>query len=98
MKENTRVTQQKVRRIPIQLQNQADAEIQKKFKDGNIEKIEKIQDNVFIQPTVITVKKDTSVKLALDARALSESIAKEMYQMPNLDNLIDMIAEELDEK
>ena len=32
MKENTRVTQQKVRRIPIQLQNQADAEIQKNLK------------------------------------------------------------------
>ena len=47
---------------------------------------------------MITVKKDKSVKIALDARALNESIAKDKYQMPNLDNLIDLIAEKLDEK
>ena len=38
------------------------------------------------------------MKIALDARALNQSIAKDKYQMPNLDNLIDMIAEKLDEK
>ena len=53
---------------------------------------------MFIQPTVNTVEKDKSVKIALDARALNQSIAKDKYQMPNLDNLIDMIAEKLDEK
>ena len=47
---------------------------------------------------MITVKKDKSVKIALDARALNQSIAKQKYQMPNLDNLIDMIAEELEER
>ena len=36
------------------------------------------------------------MKIALDARALNQSIAKDKYQMPNLDNLIDMIAEELE--
>ena len=44
------------------------------------------------------MKRDKSVKFALDARALNQSIAKVKYQMPNLDNLIDMIAEELDGK
>ena len=44
----------------------------------------------------LRLKKDKSVKIALDARALNESIAKDKYQMPNLDNLIDMIAEELE--
>ena len=38
------------------------------------------------------------MKIALDARALNQSIAKDKYQMPNLDNLIDMIAEKLDKK
>ena len=66
--------------------------------EGHIERVEKIQDDVFIQPTVITVKKDKSVKIALDARALNESIAKDKYQMPNLENLIDMIAEKLDKE
>ena len=98
MKDDVRISQQKGRRIPIQLQNQVDDEIEKLLKEGHIEKVDKIQDDVFIQPTVITVKKDKSVKIALDARALNQSIAKDKYQMPNLDNLIDMIAEKLDEK
>ena len=38
------------------------------------------------------------MEIALDTRALSQSIAKDKYQMPNLDNLIDMIAEKVDEK
>ena len=82
----------------IQLQNQVDKEIDKLLKEGHTEKVDKIQDDVFIQPTVNTVEKDKSVKIALDARALNQSIAKDKYQMPNLDNLIDMIAEKLDEK
>ena len=65
---------------------------------GLIEKVDKIQDDVFFQPTVITVEKDKTVKVALDARALNESIAKDKYQIPNLDSLIDMIAEKLDKK
>ena len=45
----------------------------------------------------LDVKKDKSVKIALDARALNQSIAKNNYQMSNLDNSIDMIAEKLDD-
>ena len=98
IKNEAKVTQQKGRRIPIQLQEQVNEEIEKLLKEGHTEKVHKIQDNVFIQPTVLTVEKDKSVKIALDARALNQSIAKDKYQMPNLDKLIDMIAEKLDEK
>ena len=52
-----RITQQKVRRIPIQLQNQVDKEIEKFLKEKHIEKVDKIQDEVFNQPTVISVKR-----------------------------------------
>ena len=45
---------------------------------------------------MITVKKDRSVNLALDARPLNNSIAEDKYQMPNLENLMDMIAEKMD--
>ena len=55
-----------------------------------------IKDDVFIQPVVITVKKERSVKITLDARALNNSIAKDKYQMLNLENLMDMIAEKID--
>ena len=65
------------------------------MKKGHIEKVDTIIDDVFIQPVVVTVKKDVSVKIALEARALNESLAKEKYQMYNLDNLIGMVAEKL---
>ena len=42
------------------------------------------------------MKKDRSVKIALVARALNQAIDKDKYQMPNLDNLLDMVAEKLD--
>ena len=58
-----------------------------------MERVDTIKDDVFIQPVVITVKKDRSGKIALDARALNDSIAKDKYQMPNLENLLDMVAE-----
>ena len=96
LKPDAKITQQKGRRIPIQLQNAVDAEIKRLLKEGHIEKINEIKDDVFIQPTVITVKKDRSVKIALDARALNQAIDKDKCQMPNLDNLLDMVAEKLD--
>ena len=61
------------------------------IKEKHIEKINEIDENVFIQPVVITVKKDRSVKIALDARALNKEVVNDKYQMPNLDNLIDLV-------
>ena len=88
------ITQQKGRRIPFQLQRAVDKEIGRLLKEGHIEKINEIKDDVFIQPTVITVKKDRSLKIALDARVLNRAIDKDKYQMPNLENL-DKVAEKL---
>ena len=96
LKSEAEVSQQKGRRIPIQLQKAVDEEISRLLKEGRIEKIDEIKDDVFIQPTFITVKKDRSVKIALDARALNKAIDKDKYQMPNLDILLDMVAEKLD--
>ena len=98
MKDDVRITQQKRRRISIQLLNQVKNEIEKLLKERHIDRVDKIQDDVFIQPTVITVKMDKSEKIAMDARALNQSIARDKNQMSNLDNLIDLIAEKLDEK
>ena len=96
LKPEAKITQQKGRRIPIQLQKAVNEEIKRLLKDCHIEKIDEIKDDVFIQPTVITVKKDRPVNIALDARALNQAIDKDKYQMPNLDNLLDMVAEKLD--
>ena len=98
LKPNAKITQQKGRRVPIQLQESLDAKVNRSLKEGHIEKIDETKDDVFIQPTVITVKKDRSVKIALDARALNQEIDKDKNQMPNLDSLPDMVAEKLDTK
>ena len=66
------------------------------LKDGHIEKINENKEDVFIQPTVKSVKKDRSVKIALDARALNQASDKDKNQMPNLDFLLDIVAEKLD--
>ena len=42
------------------------------------------------------VKKDRSMKIALDASVLNQAIDKDKYQIPNLDNLLKMVAEKLD--
>ena len=76
LKEDARIVQQKGRRIPFQLQKAVDEEIKRLLQSGHIEKVNEIKDDVFIQPTVITVKKDRSVKIALDARALNQAIDK----------------------
>ena len=57
MKKNAKISQQIGRRIPTQLQQQVDKEVQKNLRDSQIERVENIQGDVFIRPTVITVKK-----------------------------------------
>ena len=96
LKPEVKTNQQKGRMIPIQLQKAVDEEIKTLLKEGHIEKINEIKDDLFIQPTVVTVKKDRSVKIAVDARALNKAIDKDTNQMPNLDILLDMVAEKLD--
>ena len=64
MKVDAKITLQKGRRRPIQLQKQVDKEIGKLFKQEHIEKIDKIQNEVFIEPTVININEDKSLKIA----------------------------------
>ena len=42
------------------------------------------------------MKRDKRAKIALVARALNNELIKNKYQMPNLEHLIDMVAEQLD--
>ena len=78
------------------MQKAVDAEMKRLLKDVQVEKIDEIKDDVYFQPTVITVKKDRTVKRALDARALKKDIDKDNYQLPNLENFVEMIAERQD--
>ena len=85
--------QQEGRRILLQRQEAVEAEIDDLLKEGHVRRVEKINDEVVIQPVVITVKKDKTVKLAANARSLSDAILKDKHQMPDLDNLREHVAE-----
>ena len=90
------ISQAQGRRVPIQLREAFQAEVNRMLKEGHIERLNEITDEQFIQPVVITVKKDESVKLALDACALKNEILEDEYREPNLEYLVDLVAEQLD--
>ena len=84
---------QKGRRVPKNLLDKVSAELKKLSEQGHIEKLQECSDKNFTSPIVITVKKDKSVKLALDSKILNKAIHKNKYQMPNIDSLIDSISQ-----
>ena len=92
---NYQVTHQKGRKVPIHLQPKVKIELEKLLNDGDIEKLTNCSDQFFISPIVITVKKDQSIKIALDSKILNKAIHKNKYQMPNIDSLIQTISETL---
>ena len=84
---------QKGRRVPINLQPRVSVE--RLQTEGHIEKLSSCSDEHFISTIVITVKKDQSIKLALDSKVLNKAIHKNKYQMPNIEMLIDTISQHL---
>ena len=96
MKSHAKILQQKGRRISVQLQESVDKEIEPLLAEGYIEKVHEIRDNVFMHVTVKTVKKNGLVKIALDPRPLNQVFDKGKYQMPNLDNILVMITENVE--
>ena len=57
LKDDAKLIQQKGRPIPIHLQQAVGKEIEKLKKLGHIEKAENIDENCFVSPAVITIKK-----------------------------------------
>ena len=88
---------QKGRRVPINLLDKVSGELKKLTEQGHIEKLQECSDKNFISPIVITVKKDKSVKLALDSKILNKAIHKNKYQMPKIDSLIDSISQHIND-
>ena len=85
--------QEKGRRISIHIQDKVQTELDKLLSEGHIEKLDKCTSDCFIAPIVITVKKDNSIKLALDAKPINRQLYKNKYQMPNVDELIDGVSQ-----
>ena len=88
---------QKGRRVPINSLGKVSDELRKLSEQGHIEKLQECTDKNFISSIVITVKKDKSVKLALNSKVLNKAIHKNIYQMPNIDSLIDSISEHIND-
>ena len=63
--------------------------------ERHIDKLKNCSDQFFISPIVITVKKDQSIKIALDSKILNKAIHKNKYQMPNIDYSIQTISQTL---
>ena len=95
LREDAKLIQQKGRPKPVHLQQSVGKEINKLIKQGHIEKANDIDENCFVSPAVITVKKDKSVKIALDSRTLNEITIKRKAQMPNMEELISRISRKI---
>ena len=68
--------QQKARPIPYHLQKDVKNELDRLIKSGHLERVKTIEEDCFVSPVVITVKKDKTVEIALDARKLNDSCVK----------------------
>ena len=58
LKPGAKIIQQKSRPIPIHLQPEVGKELNKLIKSEHVERARKINENCFVSPAVITVKKD----------------------------------------
>ena len=98
LKENVSNIQQKGRPIPIHLQDQVAEELKRLMKIGHLERATEINEDCFVSPAVITVKKDKSIKIALDSRKINEATIKRKAQMPNMEELISKISRKVSEE
>ena len=66
--------QVKGRRVPLHLSSGVKEELKKMEKEGHREKVTKCDEGCFLNPKLITRKKDGSIKLALDSKLLNDQI------------------------
>ena len=86
---------QKVRRIPINLQDKLNKGLKKLLNEKQIKKFSSCPDNYFFSPIVFTVKEDETIILALDSKILNKAIYKNKYQMPNIDTLFETFSQQI---
>ena len=72
-------------------------ELKRPFKHGYLERATEITEDCFVGPTVITVTKVKSIKIALDSRKLNVVTIKRKAQMSNMEELISRISKKISE-
>ena len=95
LKEGAQIIQQKEKPIPLHLPDQVARELKRLIKHGYLERATEITEDCFVSPEVITVKKDKSIKNALDSRKPNEVTIKRKAQMPNMEELISRISRKI---
>ena len=65
------------------------------IKSGHLKRLETIDQACFLSLVVLTVKKDKTVKIALDARKLNQSCVKTIPHKPNMVQLLNQISTKL---
>ena len=91
MKKEKTPTQHKGRRVPLHLAEKIEMELQKLIDDNQNICLEKCPDNLFISLVVITVKKEKTLKMALDSKELNKAIHKNKYQVQSIDHITDSL-------
>ena len=86
---------QKARPVPLHLQNDVERKLERLIKSGHLEKVNNVDEDCFVSPVVITVKRYKSVKIALDSRKLNDSCIKMRPHMPNMEELLNQISVEI---
>ena len=84
--------------MPISVQDKVDKEIDRLIKEGHIIILQECSDKYFVSPIVIRVKKDGSIKLALESRELNKQVHMNKYQITNIDKLVDGISKIIAER
>ena len=79
---------QTARPISLHLQEDIGRKLEKLIKSGHLEKIKDVDEGCFVSPVIIAVKRDKSVKIALDSRKLNDSCIKMRPHMPNIEELL----------
>ena len=92
LKKDTKPIQQKGRPVPIHFQKTVKKELEKLIESGHLEKADNTTENCLVSPAIITIKKDKSVKIALDSRKLNEACVKRKAAKPNMEELISKIS------
>ena len=95
LKKDVKPIQQKGPPVPIHFQKIVREKLEKLIEKRHLEKADKITEICFISPAVITIKKDKSVKIALDSRKLNDACVKRKAAMPNKKDLISKISAEI---
>ena len=70
----------------------------KNIEDKQKKKLHKCSAELFIYTVVIAVKKDKTVKIALDSKKLNDAIHKNKFQLQSIGQLIDSVAVNISKK